>query len=120
MGYTGGVGADAVLDFRVEAGGGAEDCEEGVGVEEVEDAAGGDLVGMSVCADGDHESRQDLTSPPPMTRTRLFLTCQARMREPPGWTSGYCGSPMLGRCGVVAYILCLEFVEEVDEQHVER
>jgi hypothetical protein len=29
------------------------------------------------------------TSPPPMTRTFLFLTCQARIREPPPSTSGY-------------------------------
>ncbi len=34
---------DAVADLRVEAGGGGDDGNEGVGVEEVKDAAGGDL-----------------------------------------------------------------------------
>lgn len=28
------------------------------------------------------------TSPPPTTRTCLFLTCQATIREPPPWTGG--------------------------------
>ena len=49
VGYPVWVGADAVLDFGVEAGGGAEDCDESGGVEEVEDAAGGDLGGGVSC-----------------------------------------------------------------------
>ena len=35
---------DAVGDFGVQAGAGGDYCDFGVGVEEVEDAAGGDLV----------------------------------------------------------------------------
>lgn len=92
MCYSVGVGAQAVGDFGMEAAGGTDDGYEGGGVEEVEDAGGCDLVYKYKLVRYLRESWVYRwwrgTSPPPMTRTGLSLTCQAIMREPLGWTGG--------------------------------
>lgn len=79
---------DAVSYFGDEAGGGGYDGDEGVGVEEVEDAAGGDLIGGGISMEAGVEGRWGDTFPPPTTTTRRLRTCQARRREPPGCTAG--------------------------------
>jgi len=69
---------DAVGDLVIEAVARADDGDFGIGIEEVEDATCGYLG-----------------SPPPMIRTFLLRTCQAKMSEPPPWTSGYFSAPMV-------------------------
>ena len=87
---------DAVGDFRVQAIAGTDQDDFGVGVEEVEDAACCYLSYMS----GQYSCMNVfrymhvLTSPPPITKTFLFLTCQAKIKEPPPSTSGNF-SPMM-------------------------
>jgi hypothetical protein len=99
---------DAVGDFVIEAVARAEEGYFGVGIEEVENAAGCYLDAAlkvnvnSLFLQGDSQCWAGRTSPPPMTRTFLFLTCQARIREPPPSTSGYWWwfSMFVLRCGI--------------------
>ena len=94
------LGGDAVAHFGVEAGGGRYHRYFGVGIQEVQDTTCG-YLGDVVRRGGllEWRARREirrggravgtgLTSPPPTISTSLFLTCQARIRDPPPWTSG--------------------------------
>lgn len=89
-----------VGDLVVEAVTRADNGDFGVGIEKVQDATCCDLGCVSgqptACriAFGER-GKGKLTSPPPMIRTFLLRTCQAKMSEPPPWTSGYFSAPML-------------------------
>ena len=86
---------DSVGDFVVQSFTRTEEGDFCIGVEEVEDAACGYLFALTVNVNYPLYATEvlqlcgGLTSPPPMTRTCLFFTCQARIREPPPSTSGY-------------------------------
>ena len=91
---------DAVGDLVIEAVARADDGDFGVGIEEVQDTTCGYLGCVSgqptacrIAFGGGGKER--LTSPPPMIRTFLLRTCQAKMSEPPPWTSGYFSAPMV-------------------------
>ena len=86
---------DSVGDFVVQSFTRTEVVDFCIGVEEVEDAACGFLIALTVNVNYPLYATEvlqlcvGLTSPPPITRTFLFFTCQARMSDPPPSTSGY-------------------------------
>lgn len=100
-------------DFCDESAGRCDHGDECVGVEKVQDAAGGDLEEGGGCVrsgergGGGGKEGGGGTFPPPTTRTRRLRTCQARRREPPGWTAGNsAGGCSIGQTGYIYYTRC--------------
>lgn len=85
---------NAVCDFIVETFARTEEGDFCVGIEEVQNSACRYLSAFTVNVNSFRHATEmlqrcaTLTSPPPITRTFLFLTCQARISDPPPLTAG--------------------------------
>lgn len=98
-------------DFGVEAIARGNEGYESIGVEEIEDSTGCYLHYWSVnVSESGWCCGNALTSPPPMTRTRLLRTCHARIKDPPPCTSGNDSWSAIAVCGESA----VSHVDDVD------